>query len=551
MRGRAGEAAADAAGLPPGAGGGPPAGSDGRQPGGDFAGRSLSGWLGRAAVAAVVAAGVGGLFYAYLLQSRVLPTDADGAGNALQAWDMLHGNVLLSGWSLSDVSFYTTELPEYMLVELVRGLNADVVHVAAAITYTLVGVLAMVLAIGRATGREAAVRALVVAAIMLAPALGTASGALLLSPDHVGTQVPLLLILLVLDRVKPRWYVPVVIAALLVWAELADLLVVLVGAIPLAVVAAVRLCRHPARRYDLGLLAAALVSAPVAEGALSLIRHAGGFAVSNPLIMVVSAGDIPQHLRVTAESVLLLYSADFFDTWLGGLRFVALLQLAGLALAGLASGVSLRGIVRDGDRVSQVMAVAIVVNLAAYTFSATISGVDSARELAAVLPLGAVLAARLTAQRLIAGKLVPVVLAAVLGCAGILAYNAGRPPSPAAAQNVADWLAARHLSYGLGGYWQANNITLASAGRIQVRPVGPWMDRVGQYRWESKDSWYNPGLHDATFLVIDTTSPRNAWYATASEARATFGPPASSCKLGEYTVLIWNNNLLRYLGRQP
>jgi hypothetical protein len=55
--------------------------------------------------------------------------------------------------------------------------------------------------------------------------------------------------------------------------------------------------------------------------------------------MVVSAADIPQHLRVTAESVLLLYSADFFDTWLGGLRFVALLQLAGLALAGLASGV--------------------------------------------------------------------------------------------------------------------------------------------------------------------------------------------------------------------
>jgi hypothetical protein len=551
MTGRAGDAAADAAGLPPGAGGGPPAGSDGQRAGGDPAGRGLLRWLRRAAMAAAVAAGVGGLFYAYLLQSRIQPTDADGAGNALQAWDMLHGNVLLSGWSLSDVSFYTTELPEYMLVELVRGLNADVVHMAAAITYTLVSLLAMVLAIGRATGREAVVRALVVAAIMLAPTLGAASGMLLLSPDHVGTQVPLLLVLLVLDRAEPRWYVSAVIAALLVWAEVADLLVVLVGAIPLAVVAAVRLFRHPARRYDLELLVAALVSVPVAEGVLSLIRHAGGFAVSNPLITVVSAGDIPQHLRVTAESVLLLYSADFFDTWLGSLRFVALLQLAGLALAGLASGLTLRGIVREGDRVSQVMVVAIVVNLAAYTCSATISGVDSARELAAVLPLGAVLAARLTAQRLIAGKLVPVVLAAVLGCAAILAYNAGRPPSPAAAQNVADWLAARHLRYGLGGYWQANNITLASAGRIQVRPVIPWMDQVGQDRWESEDSWYNPRLHNATFLVIDTTNPRNAWYATASEAQATFGPPESSCKLGEYTVLIWNNNLLGYLGRQP
>ena len=62
------------------------------------------------------------LYLAYLRQSQSLGTDADGASNVLQAWDMLHGNLLLHGWRLSDVSFYTTELPEYMLVELVRGL---------------------------------------------------------------------------------------------------------------------------------------------------------------------------------------------------------------------------------------------------------------------------------------------------------------------------------------------------------------------------------------------------------------------------------------------
>jgi hypothetical protein len=53
------------------------------------------------------------LYVAYLGQSRSLGTDADGASNVLQAWDMLHGNPLLHGWWLSDVSFYPTELPEY------------------------------------------------------------------------------------------------------------------------------------------------------------------------------------------------------------------------------------------------------------------------------------------------------------------------------------------------------------------------------------------------------------------------------------------------------
>src|ERR1022692_2084757 len=92
------------------------------------------------------------LFVAYLGQARTIAMNSDGAANALQAWDMLHGNVLLCGWSLSDVSWYTTELPQYMLVELVRGLNGDVGHIAAAITYTLVVLLAALLAKGRATG---------------------------------------------------------------------------------------------------------------------------------------------------------------------------------------------------------------------------------------------------------------------------------------------------------------------------------------------------------------------------------------------------------------
>ncbi len=111
-------------------------------------------WLG----ARVAGGGVIVLFFAYLRLARLMPTISDGASQALQAWAMLHGNVLLHGWSLSDVSFYTTELPEYMLVELVRGLTPDVVHVAAALTYTLLVLLAALLAKGAATGRAGAIR---------------------------------------------------------------------------------------------------------------------------------------------------------------------------------------------------------------------------------------------------------------------------------------------------------------------------------------------------------------------------------------------------------
>ncbi len=61
------------------------------------------------------------LYTAYLAQARSIPATSEGGGQALQAWNMLHGNFLLSGWTMSDVSFYTTELPEYMLVEWSTG----------------------------------------------------------------------------------------------------------------------------------------------------------------------------------------------------------------------------------------------------------------------------------------------------------------------------------------------------------------------------------------------------------------------------------------------
>ena len=133
-----------------------------------------------------------GLFTLYLFQSGVGPFNSDGASMILQAQAMLHGNPLLPGWRMADVSFYTTELPEYMLVMALRGLRPDVVHICGALTYTLTVLLAAFLARGRATGRAGAVRALLAGAIMLAPGITGGTEVFLENPDHAGTAVPIL-----------------------------------------------------------------------------------------------------------------------------------------------------------------------------------------------------------------------------------------------------------------------------------------------------------------------------------------------------------------------
>jgi hypothetical protein len=502
-----------------------------------------------------VAAGVA-LFAAYLRQAQTVPVNSDGGSFALQAWDMLHGNLLLRGWTTADLTFYTTELPQYALVELVHGLNADVIHIAGAMSYTLLVLGAALLARGQAAGREGAVRMLIAGGIMLAPSLGTGSHTLLSSADHTGTQVPMLVIWLILDRVRPRWWVPVLVAVLLAWVQVGDPLVLYEGAVPLVLVCAFRMYRRRGSLqenwYELSLAAGAIVSAGVAWLALKLIHQLGGFVVRPPSTAFAHVAHLPSNVWVTVQSVLVLFGADFSGEQNGAHIGIAVVHLAGVALAAWAAGRALR---RFGtqDLVVQVLTVALILLLVAYVLRGNPNVVGSAHEIAGVLPIGAVLAGRLLARTLARGRLLIPALALVLGCyAGIEVHNTvqQRPADPNA--QVAAWLQAHHLTYGLGDYWNANAITLDSGNQVQVRYVSRVGDTLMVRPWETKNSWYDQTQHDATFLV--TPGPANVcspgtpagWQGAAE---ATFGPPSGIYRVDGFIVLVWHKNLLSHLSR--
>ena len=210
-----------------------------------------------AAVVAVAALTIG-LFWAYLLQSRSQAANSDAAAQALQGWDLVHGHLLLRGWYLSDVSFYTFEVPLDGLIAVVYGLRSDVIHVAAAAEYALLVLFAALVAAGarrdrRRGGREAWVRGLIAAGIMVAPGAYPGQQVLLLAPDHTGIGVPVLIALLVVDRLRPRRLLPVVAAALLVcllltWAQLDDPVAAFSCALPLALACAAPLAAAAGRR---------------------------------------------------------------------------------------------------------------------------------------------------------------------------------------------------------------------------------------------------------------------------------------------------------------
>ena len=509
------------------------------------------------------------LFTVYLLQTgRGTFVNSDGASNALQAWAMLHGNLLLHGWTVSDVSFYTTELPEYMLVELVRGLSPDVVHICGALSYTLLVLLAAAVAKGRAGGGAGLSRALIAGGIMLAPQAGSPTGLLMLSPDHVGTGVPLLAAWLLVDRGEEyaaraggwrRWLVPSAVCLLLAWTAVGDQLTYVIGALPLALACLARTAvswrdpRAGARRYELSLAAAGIVSVPLAMLGFKIVSLAGGWTISPFRTGLAGAGALRQHGYLTGIGILDLFGADVLAQQSGTQLVFAAIHLAGLLLGALGIVLAIRRFF-GGQVLLAVLVTAIAVNFAAYVFSVQAKDLTSTREFAAVLPFAAVLAgrtlpdalARASARRVLAGA-----GGVLLACyAVILGVNASGPRVDGYPAQLAGWLERHHLTYGLAGYWQANSVTLASGDQVRVRAISVINGRlVTAGYWEADSTWYDAAANHATFIVNN----HSTWYrgdpgplARLIQARA--GKPDHLYVVGKFTVAVWDKvNLLEKL----
>jgi hypothetical protein len=276
----------------------------------------------------------------------------------------------------------------------------------------------------------------------------------------------------------------------------------------------------------------------------------------HPRTSISPVGQWPQHVVLTWRAIRTLFGA-----------FGATVVDAHAPLSGVAAGFGLACLLaaafgfakvaatwRSASRGEQLLSVAILVNLAAYVAS-TLPSTFSSREIASVLPCGAVLAARACVPSRIVGArraragLAAAALVAVLP----LAAAATLPPVTPAAVPLAAWLEAHGLTYGIAGYWDASSVTLQSGNHVQVRAVDRYADRIGSYitgaYWEAKAEWYDASRHDATFVIANGRYP-TAPVLKATEVERYFGRPAAIYRVAGREILIYRTNLLDRLGRR-
>jgi hypothetical protein len=497
--------------------------------------------------------GCSALFAIYLRISLSSPTNSDEASIALQGWDLIHGHLLLHGWILSDAAFYTLEMPLYGLSELLFGVHDIALNVAATVWYELVTVCVAALAMTSSHGRARLARCAIAVTMMAMPLLVLINVRVTLgSPDHMGTTAFLLVSFLLIDRAPDKRYTAPLVGLILFAGELGDDTVryiavpAIVGVCGYRMVAARRI-----RGVDGAIALAAVVSVPLEYLVRAVMRHLGAFQMEALTTQLASPRRWPHNATLTFHAVRQLFGAVVTPNPLGA---------AGTVLGSICALAALVGLIRtfvtwrSASRAEQFLALTIVVNIAAYQFS-TMPQIFGAYEMSAVLPCGAVLAARTVVPARIRGRMrartavVAAGLAALLplGSAATVAPATGLGNTPGSGTTLISWLEAHHLSYGLASYWNSSAITVLSGNKVAVRTIGIPDHQALMRTWETDAAWFDPSKYDATFVVVQ---PGDLALTTAQVIGA-FGQPASVAHLPNWEILIYHKNLLRQVYERP
>jgi len=500
-------------------------------------------WVRRPRAATMWIVGCLALFAFYLRISFTGSVTSDGANNALQAWDMLHGHLLLHGWISSDVPYYTLDLPVLAVTEIFFGLSSLTSHVGSALTYLIVTVSAVAVAVTDSRGLARVARCGVVVAVLTAMFHVESNVPYLLgAPDHTGTSVFLLVSFLLIDRAPARWFTPPLLCAILCAGGIGDATIRYV-----AVPAVVLVCGYRAvaawkvRTGDAACALAAAASAPLASVVRAVMRHFGAYQMAAPKTAISAPWQWPHNAALAWHAVGVLFGVEVGASSSSLARDAGYILGLACLLAAAAGFARVAMTWRTASRAEQLLCAAIVINISAYVIS-TMPEFSYPYEIAAVLPCGAVLAARAFVPGHIGSTLWDGMAVGLVAIGALLPLTAAAA-QPAAAVPIAPlsaWLKAHGLTYGLAGYWDSSAVTLQSGNQVQVRAVAMYGSQVFRYDWETNTLWFDASRHDATFVITDL-----AGSGLSPSAESYFGRPVKIEHVAHWAILIYQKNLLK------
>ncbi len=501
--------------------------------------------------------GVAGLTaFFYFLARRVLTGDSDSATVVLQGQSISAGHMTLSGWRTLYDSFWTVDAPLYAAGVRLLGVDPRLMYFVPAFLGAVVVAVGAWLARGRRRGVAGLAAVATVIVLVALPNQALAAwflhGAL-----HVGTVLWVLIAFVCLRSGQWgwRWACAVVF---LTAGLLGDLLTLPLGVVPVLVAGIAAMLRTRNWRAGLPTVSASIASGLLALAVRRLAVLVGTFSIghANPRAGLdqeaANLGHVPERL-LWLFGVRDLPGTDshvssaLLTVHVVGMVAVAVAVVVPLAalISGASAGSARGRAVDDAWHLEDMLALACLGSIGVFAALALDDNPAFVRYLTPVVMFGAILAGRMMARFVESLRSVPLRRAgAAIGIALVAAYGAtsgvvaSQPAQPVTGADLAGFLDAHDLRDGVGSYWVASITTVASGGKVAVRPViGDDGGNIVRYDLQSSADWY--AGHAFQFLVYDRASP---WKGLdASTAVATFGPVARTYAVGTFRVLVWSH----------
>lgn len=480
----------------------------------------------------------------YLGISLSLPYNSDHAAILLEAKSIIDGNYLLSGWTLSTVSYYTTEIPFYIIGILLIGFSEKVIYLVSAINYSML--VTLIIYLSSFQSKKLSLKRFFISSCLSLFIASLFSLWSLHSPVHIVafiyclSTVPFINRFLMAGKVKDL----IPFSLLLLVSFIGDNFAIYIWGIPVILVFLIKLVREKEKSKFFILLITTLIPIFLSSIFLRTISSKGGFILPGVVdeVRFVDYLDLGNNLYLFILGLFDLFSVNFFgkpvlsvESILGSIRIIGLFYFVFIMIMNIKNFFKL-------PIVNQILVVATLINILEYLLGNVSVNRATVRYLMPSLIFAVILfTSSLTENEWSPKRMVYVIFACgMVGISLLPKISYSRPPLPVA--NLVSFLHEQKLANGYGPYWSASIATAHSGGKVNIRPVisedGKY---IKPYKWLSEDKWY---LEDAHFLVVDGQKSDNVYVDIYAEmARNTFGHPDETYKLDNFTVMIWKNNI--------
>lgn len=486
----------------------------------------------------------GMVMYLYYLGHAIhTPANSDYASIILEAKQIYEGNVFLSGWHLSTVSFYTTEIPFYVLGIMIFGFTHRLLYIIPALIYIMTVASALWVVYD---GKR--IRGALLTFCLIGLPVGVFAGMVLVGPIHMAAICFSLVCVKFLQFAERNKVFYLYFGILFCWTLIGDDLALWIIGLPAILSGLYRMYVQSERwKQEIIIPSIIILSVVASKIVLKLIALFGGFVVpgtGSP--MFAELKDIARNVYSTIYGLLELFNANFFGKPIGSIQTIKLLvHFGGMILILCIFWRFLYQMIKkkEVDYTNQLMVASIVITIAAYLFSNMNMGMGTTRYLTPVVLFASILVGR----RFNSFDWDQTTRWVYIACIGIYILSAISPFTLHRNLDKIDdlqaYLKSQSLTNGYAPYWLSSAVTVQSDDKVRVRPVIAPNVKIERFRWLSEDKWYDSS---AKFLLFDST---NWGSINKSTAVATFGEPIKELQFQDIHILVWDKDISNYLSR--